>query len=219
MKTQYTKSPGHFLSHGRITLAPATYRALIVGGAALSMLLAVSACERPARAPSPEQHAALLADAPEIFLPEISEPHRDATLADIGEIYLGQDSESALLELEKLCPKTMEYRAGDVGENAWFRGCVLKKPVGGLLSVRVGFWPKLSDRVATLDIKRDDISLDQARERFREFATDLSADYPHPGLVEMRGEKYQMMANTDEGSDGPTHIAFGYTHKWANKHK
>lgn len=184
----------------------------------LALLCALSAlftagCKRPGP-PSPKERAEILKGAPEIFVPETAE--RGPSFAGIGEIYLGQESDAALQELEKLCPKTMEYRAGDVGENAWFRGCVLKQPVGGILSVRVGFWPKLDERVATLDIKRDDITLGQARERFREFVDELRADYPHPGIVEMRGDKYQMMADIDEGADGPTHIALGYTHKWAN---
>jgi len=176
--------------------------------------LSLVACKPRDVAPTPEEHAAILKDAPELFVPERGE--RGPGLAGIGDIYLGQDKDAALAELAKICPKTMEYRAGKAGEDAWFRGCVLKSSEQhGILSVRVGFWPRIGDRVSTLDVKRDNITLEQARERFREIVPELKGEYPHPGLVEMHGEKYQMLADIDEGADGPTHVVVGYTKPWA----
>lgn len=183
---------------------------LIIVLAALSLL----GCKPRDVAPTAEEHAAILKDAPELFVAEQGE--RGPGLVGIGAIYLGQPKDAALAELAKICPKTMEYRAGKAGEDAWFRGCVLKGGgQHGILSVRVGFWPRIGDRVSTLDIKRDNITLAQARERFREIVPELIGEYPHPGLVEMHGEKYQMIADIDDGADGPTHIVIGYTKPWA----
>lgn len=179
------------------------------------LIIAIStvACKPRDVARTPEEHAEILKDAPQLFVPEDGE--RGPSLAGIGDIYLGQEKEAALAELAKLCPKTMEFRAGKAGENAWFRGCVLREPLDGIVSVRVGFWPRLDDRVSTLDIKRDNITLSQARERFRELVPELKGEYPHPGVIEMRAEKYQMLADIDDGVDGPTHIAMGYAKPYA----
>ncbi|AWV88239.1 hypothetical protein DFR33_101261 [Bradymonas sediminis] len=179
----------------------------------LTVAISLVACKPRDVAPTAEEHAAILKDAPELFVPEAGE--RGPGLVGIGNIYLGQEKDAALAELAKICPKTMEYRAGDAGENAWFRGCVLRKSKDGILSVRVGFWPRIGDRVSTLDIKRDDITLEQARERFRALVPEVTGEYPHPGVIEMRAEKYQMLADIDEGVDGPTHVAVGYSKPFA----
>ncbi len=175
--------------------------------------LALAACDRKLPPPSPEQQQAILKDAPPIFATE----HDHATLRGLDGIFLGQDKKAALAKLRQLCPKTMEYHNGFLGGDATFQGCVFDKPRGPISSIRVGFWPRIGDKVATLEVKRDDIRLDQVRERFRQFAGKLSVDVPHPGMVEMRAQKYQIMADDDQGKNAPVHIAFGYTQKWGDK--
>lgn len=189
----------------------ATLTLLLAAG--LLATLGLTACDRTIPPPSPEEQQKILKDAPQIF----DETDGKVSLDGLPGVYLGQPKDEALAAVKKLCPKPMEYRAGEMGDNAWFRGCVLKEARGPITSVRVGFWPRLGDRVATLEVKRGDATLDQIRERFRQFAGKLSVDLPHPGMVEMRGQKYQMMADKDDGKDAPAHIAFGYTQKWAKK--
>lgn len=181
----------------------------------LFVVICMVGCKPRDVARTPQEHEEILKDAPELFVAE--KGARGPTLVGIGDIYLGQKEEQALVELAKICPKTMEYRSGDAGEDAWFRGCVLKDPKDGILSVRVGFWPKLGNRVSTLDIKRDDITLSQSRERFRDLVAEVSGEYPHPGMLEMRGKKYQMLADVDQGTGGPTHVVIGYTRKWSEE--
>jgi hypothetical protein len=181
----------------------------------IAAAVALVGCDRAPVAPSPAEQAAILEGAPQVFVD--GDETRGPSFVGIGDIYLGQPKEEALAQLAKICPTTMEYRAGESGGFAWFRGCVLEEPAGGLLSVRVGFWPELGDRVSTLDIKRSDVTLAETRERFRELVDQVIDEFPHPGLVEMRAKKYQMLADIDEGKDGPTHIAFGYTPKWADQ--
>ncbi|MFW5968740.1 MAG: hypothetical protein ACOCV2_14545, partial [Persicimonas sp.] len=77
--------------------------------------------------------------------------------------------------------------------------------------------PKLDDRVATLEIKRADVKLEEVRERFRDVAGTLEVDLIRGGLLEMRAETYQVMADIDDGKDQPTHIAFGYTDEYADR--
>jgi hypothetical protein len=173
----------------------------------------LSACDRTVPPPTAEEQQAILEDAPEIFATRGD----NATLKGIETIYLGQPKDDALEALADFCPKTMEYRGGRLSDDAWFRGCVLREPKGPIVSIRVGFWPRLGDQVSTLEVKRNDIGIDAARERFRQFADEVIFDIPHPGMVEMRAPKYQMIADIDEGADGPTHITFGYSRKWAKQ--
>lgn len=174
---------------------------------------ALAACDNKVPPPSAEERQAILEDAPEIFA-----AHDDhVTLDGIETIYLGQPKEEALEALGEYCPKTMEYRGGDFAKNAWFRGCVFREPRGAVVSVRVGFWPKLGDQVATLEVKRNDVKLDVVRERFRDFADDVTFDVPRAGILEMRTKKYQIHADIDEGAEGPTHITLGYTQDWAKE--
>lgn len=181
--------------------------------ALLLITLILSACERKVPPPGPEERQEILADAPEIFATKDD----TATLRGIESLYLGQPKEDALEALGEFCPKTMEYRGGKLSKNAWFRGCVIPEPEGDITSIRVGFWPQLDDHVATLEIKRKDVELDQVRERFREFVDDVKVDLPHPGMLEMRGQKYQVLADIDEGAEGPAHITLGYTQEWAKE--
>lgn len=183
---------------------------------AIVLLLLVSlilpACDRKAEPPSPEERQAILQDAPSIF----TRVDGNATLRGIENLYLGQSRDEALDELSEMCPRAMEYRTGEEKEKAWFRGCVFRQARGPIVSVRVGFWPRLDNRVSTLEVKRADIGLEAVRERFREFVDEVTVDLPRPGLLEMRAKKYQIMADIDEGAEGPTHITLGYTKKWAD---
>jgi hypothetical protein len=175
--------------------------------------LALTACDRTVEPPSPEQRASILKGAPQVFA-----THDDhVTMAGIETIYLGQPKDAALEALAEFCPKTMEYRGGKLAEDAWFRGCVFQEPIGPIVSIRIGFWPRLGDQVSTLEVKRNDVRLDAVRERFRELVGDVTFDVPHPGMVEMRAQKFQMIADIDEGAQGPTHITFGYSRPWAKR--
>ena len=181
--------------------------------ALLLVTLILPACERKVPAPGPEEREKILADAPEIFAAK----NDGATLRGIESLYLGQPKGEALDALAEFCPKTMEYRGGELSKNAWFRGCVLPEPKGDITSIRVGFWPDLGDQVSTLEIKRKGVELAEVRERFRDFVDELNVDLPHPGMLEMRGERYQVLADIDDGAEGPAHITLGYTQAWANK--
>lgn len=180
--------------------------------AVLLSAITLTACDNKLPPPSAEERQAILNDAPEVFA-----THDDhITLSGIETLYLGQSKGEALEALAAFCPKTMEYRGGEFAENAWFRGCVFREPIGPIVSLRVGFWPKLGDQVATLEIKRNDVKLDAVRERFRDFADEVTFDVPRAGILEMRSKKYQIHADIDEGADGPTHITLGFTQDWAN---
>lgn len=177
--------------------------------------LLLTACDRKLPPPSEEEREAILQDAPEII---VTEDDR-ISLAGIDSLYLGQPNDEALAALAELCPKTMDYNTGEIGESASFRGCVFSEPKGEVRSVRVGFWPKIDDRLATLEVKRADIELEAVRERFRDFVDDeLTVDLLRSGLLEMRSTKYQLMADTDDGPQGPTHITMGYSPKYVDEH-
>ncbi|QDG50016.1 hypothetical protein FIV42_04445 [Persicimonas caeni] len=185
----------------------------LIWPAVLLTTILLTACDNRVEPPSAEERQAILKDAPEVFATR--DDH--ATLKGIETLYLGQPKDDALDALAEFCPKTMEYKGGDFAQNAWFRGCVFREPRGALISVRVGFWPKLDDQVATLEVKRTDVKLEAVRERFRDFVDEVTFDVPRAGILEMRSEKYQIHADIDEGADGPTHITMGYTQNWAEK--
>lgn len=166
----------------------------------------LAACEEKTPAPTAEERQQILADAPDLFVAD----DRRLSLEGVESFYLGQPKQQALEALEAFCPKTMDYRAGKEANDAWFRGCVLPEPREGIISVRVGFWPVLDERVATLEVQRTGVSLAAARERFRDLVDELIVDLHRPGIVEMRSHTYQMLADVDDGTAGPTHITVGF---------
>jgi hypothetical protein len=166
----------------------------------------LAACEEKTPAPTPEERQDILADAPDLFVVD----ERGVTLEGVESFYLGQPKDQALEALQDFCPKTMDYRAGKEDKDAWFRGCVLPEARGSITSVRVGFWPVLDERVATLEVQRTGVSVAAARERFRDLVDELSVDLHRPGIVEMRSHTYQMLADVDDGTQAPTHITVGY---------
>lgn len=167
---------------------------------------ALVACEADTEPPSPEQARQILEGQPQIFV----EKDDHFTLEGLGDIAIGDSKPEALEELETICPKTMEYRVGKLGGDAWFRGCEFTKPRDGVVSVRVGFWPSLDDRVATLEVKREGLSAPVVSERFRQFVGGVQSETVRSGFVQMRAQTYQMMADWDEGKEGPAHIAAGF---------
>lgn len=180
--------------------------ALVASLVAIAVIFGLAACKSEEKSPSADQVRQILEGQPEVFVE--SDPHY--SLQGMDDIVLGQSKDEALAALEKLCPKTMEYRAGNLGGDAWFRGCEFNRPRDGVISMRVGFWPKLDDRVATLEIKREGLSAPVVSERFRQLVGGVNSEIVRSGFVQMRAEKYQMMADWDEGKEGPAHIATGF---------
>lgn len=168
--------------------------------------LSLAGCKSETKPPSAQEARQILEGQPQIFI----EKDDHFTLEGLDGIAVGDAKQEALDELESVCPKTMEYRVGKLGGDAWFRGCEFDKPRDGVISVRVGFWPHLDDRVATLEVKREGLSAPVVSERFRQFVGGVQSETVRSGFVQMRAEKYQMMADWDEGKDGPAHIAAGF---------
>lgn len=167
---------------------------------------ALSACDPAPSTPDEAQLERLLEGQPDIFVQ--TDPHY--TLEGLEGIHLGQPRDAALEALSRICPETMEYRAGDLGARAWFRGCEFPRARQGIVSVRVGFWPNIDDRVATLEVKRLGLSSPVVSARFRQHIGGVNEEMIRSGFVQMRGERYQMMADWDDGKDGPAHIATGF---------
>jgi hypothetical protein len=194
----------HFPSSPRIRRPRTALFVLVVAATASIGLLACKSEDK--QPPSAEEVRQILEDQPAVFV----ETGAHYTLEGMEGIVLGQPKDDALAALEELCPRTFEYRAGKLGADAWFRGCEFDRPKNGVVSMRVGFWPKLDDRVATLEIKREGVSAPVASERFRQLVGGVNSEIVRSGYVQMRAEKYQMMADWDEGKEGPAHIATGF---------
>lgn len=181
-------------------------RSLCALATLLVLGVALVACEPESPPPSEKEAKQILEGQPELFI----ERDKHWTLEGLDGIELGQPRDEALEALSEICPQTMEYRAGNLGDNAWFRGCEFERPHDGVVSVRVGFWPKLDDRVSTLEIKRLNASAPVVSERFRQLVGEVESEVVRSAFVQMRGKKYQMMADWDEGKNGPAHIAAGF---------
>ena len=177
------------------------------------LLLTTVGCEQSPDRPSPEEVERILDGAPEV----IRETDSGATLEGLEGIWLGQPQDDALDALAEMCPDTMEYRLQHTAEKAWFRGCEFDRPKGSIHSIRVGFWPSIGNRVATLEVKRDDVGLPVVRERFRKFTGGVRRDMVRSGYLEMRAERYQLLADRDEGKEGPTHITMGFSRSYAER--
>lgn len=131
-------------------------------------------------------------------------------LAELEEFYLGQSRDSAKNALDSFCEETVRRDSGSLGGDAYFLGCRIEDhPV--LEFVRIGFWPKLDERVATLEIKRSSVPPAAVYGRFQQ-VFDESADDSTllQQAIQIETPNYRFFADWDEGLDGPTHLVVGF---------
>jgi hypothetical protein len=171
-------------------------------------LLSTVACEHHRKVPplSEEEIRELTADQPQLFI----DTGATLTLEGMEDLYLGQSYEDGMEALRSYCGERINvFDGGWRHSDAVFKGCLVDEG-STTITLRAGFWPFNDNRVSTLEIRSQRVSLPVVRARFTELSDELTMDLPRRGLLQMANSRYRLVANWDEGLDQPAHITVGY---------
>lgn len=148
-----------------------------------------------------------LASEPQLF--EIRQGH--PALAELEGLHLGQKNEPARSALREYCEHPVRRDSRQMGSDAYFLGCRLEDHET-IESLRVGFWPDIGERVATLEYKRRAVPPPTVRQRYLAVVDESNVEETlEPRSVRIASAQYRLFADWDEGSDGPTHIVVGFS--------
>ena len=156
-------------------------------------------CQQRPEPPTQQEIDAIPADAPVLFVgaPRVS-------LEGLDGIWLGQSQQEAEAVMSKMCKRFVELKE----PHAVFKGCHLPDHKF-IYSFRVGFSPKIENRVFTLETKRRPVDQALVRKRFWQAFPTLKTDYVRQGLLKAETGTYNMFADWEDGMDGPAHILVG----------
>ena len=171
-------------------------------------ILATTACDRDRLAtPLSDTEIQELTDGqPDIFV----EKKGTLTLQGIEDLYLGQSYDDAMEVLDDYCEQIMTFEGGWRHSDATFKGCDVFKDEGGIKTLRAGFWPFADNRLSTLEVRDQSISMPVVRARFSQVADELREDLPRRGILMMQSTQYRLIASWDDGTDEPVHITIGF---------
>lgn len=131
-------------------------------------------------------------------------------LADLDGLFLGQPKKKALEALHAYCKHPVRRDAGMMGGEAYFLGCRLETHET-LNYVRVGFWPKIDERVATLEIKRTPVPPHAVRRAYLDILEESPKETYNPRRLQIVSNSYRLFADWDaEGREGPVHVMVGF---------
>lgn len=173
----------------------------------LTFLLTITllGCQSPPPPPTAEELAAIPADAPSIFV-----GGEQVGLEGLSGLYLGQTQEDAERVMRTMCKRFVELDGGWKRGNTMFKGCHLPDdPM--MYTFRVGFSPKLNNRVFTLEVKRRHVDQDLVRKRAWQIFGPLKFDYVRTGFLRFETAKLNIFSDWEDGANGPTHILIGLT--------
>ena len=145
-------------------------------------------------------------DQPTLFEHRAGHP----AIAEIDGLYLGQEHDAALRALADYCKHPVKRGAGMFGGDAYFVGCRLEDRAP-LQYIRLGFWPRIDERVATLEIKRDSVPPPVVRKQFLALLDGKPNETLSHRIIQMTAGRYRFFADWDEGLDGPTHLIIGFS--------
>lgn len=183
------------------TLRPLLGLALVVAAAGLA-----AGCDAQTGIPKSWGDVSA-AEAPTIFERRQGHP----ALADLEGFYLGQRRSEARDDLERYCRGEMLRRnSEDRSGEAYFLGCRVDD-TPELSFVRVGFWPRLDDRVATLEVKRPTVSPAGVYGALHAFMREEPKQKVlNSRVIQVVYPDYRFLADWDQGLDGPTHLTVGF---------
>ncbi len=171
----------------------------------LSCLL-VSSCRDDSTPPDSWEEVEL-ANEPQLFETRQGHP----ALIELEGLHLGQKSEPARSALRKYCEHPVRRDSRQMGSDAYFLGCRLEDHET-IESLRIGFWPDIGERVATLEYKRKAVPPRTVRQRYLTVVDEEGVDETlEPRSVRITSARYRLFADWDEGKDGPTHIVVGFS--------
>jgi len=174
---------------------------------ALSCVLA-SSC-RDDGTPPDDWEEVELANAPRLFETRRGHP----ALVELEGLHLGQEPEPARKALRAYCEHPVRRDSRQMGSEAYFLGCRLEDRET-IESLRVGFWPDIGERVATLEYKRKAVTPPAVRQRYLAVVDEDEKDVEEtlePRSIRITSARYRLFADWDEGKEGPAHIVIGFS--------
>jgi len=144
--------------------------------------------------------------------PELFERrHGHPALANLEDLHLGQSREAARETLDPYCgDDVIERGEGPLGGDATFYGCRIDD-MEAVQFVRVGFWPRLDNRVATLEVKRSSVPPAAVYRAFRRLLeSEPDKQVLRSQIVQLEYPEYRLFADWDQGLEGPTHLTVGF---------
>lgn len=173
---------------------------------AVASLAGLAGCD--SRDGTPETWADVSLDAqPKLF----ERRHGHPALADLEDLHLGQSREAAEATIDQYCgDDVLERGEGPLGGDATFYGCRIDDQET-VQFVRVGFWPRLDNRVATLEVKRSSVPPAAVYRSFRKLLDQKpDKELLRANIVQLEYPNYRLFADWDQGLDGPTHLTVGF---------
>lgn len=167
-----------------------------------SVIMMVGCQDRPAP-PTEQEIAAIASDAPKVFI-----GGKEASLEGLDGIWLGQSQADAEAVMKTMCSRFVELDGGWQRAHTIFKGCHLPDD-SVLYTFRVGFNPKIQNRVFTVEVKRRYVPQNLVRKRFFQNFAPVNVDYVRAGMLKAETPTTNMFADWEEGVDGPTHILLG----------
>ncbi len=156
-------------------------------------------CQKRPDPPTQQELDSIAVDAPTVFK---GAPH--VSLEGLDGIWLGQSQQEAEAVMSKMCKRFVELKES----HAMFKGCHLPDHPF-VYTFRVGFSPKIDNRVFTLETKRRPVDQDLVRKRIWQVFPHLKTDYVRTGLLRAETQEYNMFADWEDGLAGPAHILVG----------
>jgi hypothetical protein len=131
-------------------------------------------------------------------------------LRDLEGLHLGQSHDEAMDALHTYCKNPVRREKGYFGGGAYFVGCRITEH-DRLHYVRLGFWPRIDDRLATLEIKRATVPPMAVRHQALALFEGQQTEQTYQSrMLQVIGDTYRVYADWDEGLDGSTHIIVGF---------
>lgn len=139
--------------------------------------------------------------------PELLERrHGRPALTDLDGLYLGQPAEEGRTNLESYCDDPV--RREQEGSGAYFLGCPADQ-VDGVEMIRVGFWPRIDERVATLEVKRTFVAPPAVWSALQPFVDSATETNRTAQTITALDDNWRFFADWDQGYDGPVHLTVG----------
>ncbi|GEM_PF-5097484 len=140
--------------------------------------------------------------------------HSHPTPVDLEGFYLTQPADEAVEHLKTTYCKNPVRRESQYGDDAYFLGCKLEDHPD-LTYLRIGIWPRIGNRIATIEIQRKDTKPATVYDQFKSMMGEPVDHRLEPRLIEFITEDHRMFADWDSGLDGPAHIVVGLDPDWS----
>ena len=192
----------------RVTHRPPRHISLLLCAWIAGLTLILSGCD--SKGPPDSWEEVDQTGEPRLFERRQSHP----ALADLDGFYLTQPEGEAIEHLKETYCKHPVRRESQYGDDAYFLGCRLTDN-STLAFIRIGIWPKIGNRVATLEVQRKSTRPAAVYGQARSLLGAPTHQRLEPRMIEFVTDDYRLFADWDSGLDAPAHIVVGLDPEWS----